>query len=126
MRHFNNAYNYQLTTELMESADSSSETQPDMAMSILDILRNVNKGIQPVERRGVYDEDSPLPNLDLMDLSEIHEYRQNLQIELQETLEAISRRGRPVATEEQDEARSNEDVDEGATTPATTAKKKTE
>lgn len=91
-----------------------SLTVPDMAMSVEEIMQRFTRGQTVTEFEPMY-YDEEIPDIDAMDLAELHEYRQELALhieELQQIQQEIDSRT-PKSTEvQQSEEKSGDVVDQ--------------
>lgn len=94
-----------------------SMTIPDLNLSLREILVRYSRGQMTTvsnQGEGQFYEEFEIPDLQGMDLAEISEYKDNLEMHIQEMNEEINRRQEPVQpTEPKPEETVNEPVTEG-------------
>ncbi len=69
----------------------SSMTVPDQATPLKVLLANYTRGVIPPMRTGEYLGDVEVPDFDRMDLSEIQEYYENLNAEIDQLTKAVKK-----------------------------------
>lgn len=75
--------------QLIEASYGPSETVPDQALSLQELLYNYSRGIPINQHQGEYLGDEYVPDFNTMDLAEIAEYREGLKEEIEDLQQRV-------------------------------------